>query len=510
MSQLKSGAVLNYAVIFLNMGVGLLYTPFMLRMMGQSEYGLYSLVASVISYLTILDLGLGNAIVRYTAQFRTQGKLQEQYEMFGMFLILYAVIGGIALLVGVGLYRQVDDWFGHSLTLDELEKIKIMLVFLIFNLVVTFPMSIFGSILLAYERFVFPKVVQIARILLNTAVMIVLLEMGYRAVAMVVVQTVFNLLSLWLNYHYCRKKLHIRIHFRRFRWNLLKEISLYSFWIFLSVIMDRIYWNTGQFVLALYVNTAAVAVFAVAIQLSILYMSFSTSISGVFLPKVTSMVTNRANRKELSDLFIRTGRIQYMVMALILSGFIVFGQDFIRLWAGTDYEQAYFISLLFFVSLTIPMIQNLGITILQARNQMKFRALLYLGIACVSLLLQFVWAGKYGGMGCAVAISGALLLGQGLVMNLYYHFKQGLDMLAFWKEIARMSVVPLFLCIMFRYVLNRIVLDGWVSLGTAILLFVAIYLPLFIRLGMNESEKNLLFTPLRKWKIGISHDRNQR
>ena len=83
-------------------------------------------------------------------------------------------------------------------------------------------------------------------------------------------------------------------------------------------------------------------------------------------------------------------------------------------------------------------------------------------------------------------------------------------MLAFWKEIARMSVVPLFLCIMFRYVLNRIVLDGWVSLGTAILLFVAIYLPLFIRLGMNESEKNLLFTPLRKWKIGISHDRNQR
>ena len=174
MNQLKAGAALNYVVIILNMLVGLLYTPYMLRMMGQSEYGLYSLVASVISYLTILDLGLGNAIVRYTAQFRTQGKLQEQYEMFGMFLILYAVIGGIALLVGVGLYRQVDDWFGHSLTLDELEKIKIMLVFLIFNLVVTFPMSIFGSILLAYERFVFPKVVQIARILLNTAVMIVL------------------------------------------------------------------------------------------------------------------------------------------------------------------------------------------------------------------------------------------------------------------------------------------------------------------------------------------------
>jgi len=506
MSQLKAGALLNYAVIFLNIGVGLLYTPFMLRMMGQSEYGLYSLVASVISYLTILDLGLGNAIVRYTSQYRTEGKQKEQYELFGMFLVLYSVIGAIALMVGVGLYHQVDPWFGHTMSLDELEKIRIMLLFLIFNVVVTFPMSIFGSILLAYERFVFPKMVQIVRIVLNTVVMIVLLEMGYRAIAMVVVQTIFNLLSLWLNLYYCRRKLNIRIHFRRFQWGLLKEISIYSFWIFLSVIMDRIYWNTGQFVLAMYVNTAAVAVFAVAIQLSILYMSFSTSISGVFLPKVTSMVTSRIDCKELSDLFIRTGRIQYMVMALILSGFIVFGNDFICLWAGPEYKEAYLIGLLFFVSLTIPMIQNLGITILQARNQMKFRSLLYLGIAVLSLVFQFVLARKYGGIGCAVAISAALLLGQGLIMNIYYHYKQSLDMVKFWKEIAKMSWIPAMMCISALMIFSWISLDNWISLGIAILLFITIYIPLFYLFGMNNSERNLLLNPFLQMKARICHD----
>lgn len=73
-SQLKAGAFLNYVVILLNLAVGLLYTPYMLRMMGQSEYGLYSLVASVISYLTVLDLGMGNATIRYTAKFRAEGK----------------------------------------------------------------------------------------------------------------------------------------------------------------------------------------------------------------------------------------------------------------------------------------------------------------------------------------------------------------------------------------------------------------------------------------------------
>ena len=85
MNQLKAGAALNYAVILLNIGVGLGYTPYLLRMLGQSEYGLYSLVASVISYLTLLDLGLGNAVVRYTAKYRAEGKSGNNTNCSGCF-----------------------------------------------------------------------------------------------------------------------------------------------------------------------------------------------------------------------------------------------------------------------------------------------------------------------------------------------------------------------------------------------------------------------------------------
>ena len=129
MNQLKAGAALNYAIILLNTIVGLLYTPYMLRMMGKSEYGLYSLVASVISYLTILDLGLGNAVVRYTAKFRAEGKQREQYEMFGMFFVLYVIIGAVALLLGSALYFNVDAMFGATMTVEELYKARIMIPF---------------------------------------------------------------------------------------------------------------------------------------------------------------------------------------------------------------------------------------------------------------------------------------------------------------------------------------------------------------------------------------------
>ncbi len=500
-NQLKAGVVLNYVVIILNTVVGLLYTPYMLRMMGQSEYGLYSLVASVIAYLTVLDLGFGNAIVRYTAKFRAEKKTEEQYEMFGMFFLLYLVIGIIAFGIGLGIYFNVGTLFGDTMTAVELDRARIMMLLLVANLAFTFPMSIWGSIIQAYEDFVFQKSLNIFRVILNTAVMICLLHFGYKAVAMVVVQTIFNVLTLVLNFIYCRKKLNIHIYFRfkHFHWGFLKEVAIYSFWIFLNAIMDRVYWSTGQFVLGAMVGTAAVAVFAIAIQLEGMYMQFSTAISSVFLPKVTAMVATNRSRKEISDLFIRTGRIQYIVLAYILSGFIIFGRQFIELWAGAGYSDAYIISLLFFIPLTVPLIQNLGITILQARNEMKFRSVLYIIIALVSLAMQIVLTRFFGGIGCAMGVSGALVVGQILIMNVYYQRRQDLDIKTFWKEISKMSIIPIVLIFSSMLVIRHFfALDSWGKLILGIAAFSLVYIPLFFRFSMTDDERNLFISMFHK------------
>lgn len=500
-NQLKAGVVLNYVVIFLNTIVGLLYTPYMLRMMGQSEYGLYSLVASVIAYLTVLDLGFGNAIVRYTAKFRAEKKTEEQYEMFGMFFLLYLVIGIIAFGIGLGLYFNVDTLFGNTMTAVELGRARIMMLLLVANLAFTFPMSIWGSIIQAYEDFVFQKSLNIIRIILNTAVMICLLHFGYKAVAMVVVQTIFNILTLVINFIYCRRKLNIHIYFRfkHFHWGFLKEVAIYSFWIFLNAIIDRVYWSTGQFVLGAMVGTTAVAVFAIAIQLEGMYMQFSTAISSVFLPKVTAMVATNRSRKEISDLFIRTGRIQYIVLAYILSGFIIFGRQFIDLWAGAGYSDAYIIALLFFIPLTVPLIQNLGITILQARNEMKFRSVLYIIIALVSLAIQIVLTGFFGGIGCAMGVSGALVVGQILIMNVYYRRRQDLDIKTFWKEISKMSIIPIILIFSSMLVIRHFfALDSWGKLILGIAAFSLVYIPLFFRFSMTDEERNLFISMVHK------------
>lgn len=500
MNQLKAGAFLSYVVLGLNTLIGLLYTPFMLRMLGQSEFGLYSLAASVIAYLTVLDLGFGNAIVRYTAKFRAEDKQEEQYEMFGMFFLLYLFISILAFVLGILLVTNVDSLFDTHMTTDELSKMRLMLLLMAFNLAFTFPMSIWGAIITAYENFVFQKIINIARILLNPIVMIVLLLFGYKAVAMVVVTTFFNVATLVINWIYCKRKLHVRLRFTHFKWSFLKEVSIYSFWIFLNAIMDRIYWSTGQFVLGIFQGAAVVAVYAVAIQLHNLYIMFSTAISGLFLPKVMAMVARNDDRKVISDLFVKTGRIQYIIIAFILAGFIIFGRQFILLWAGKGYEKAYWISLLFFIPLTVPLIQNLGITILQARNEMKFRSILCVIIAIASLGLSIPMAKSYGGIGCALATALALTVGQIVVMNIYYQKKQDIDIIRFWKEIGKMSIIPFVVTLFSLLLIWKIEIDisNITRLASGIVLFSLFYFPLSWFGSMNASERSLFSSMILK------------
>ena len=497
-SQLKIGALLSYVVLALQNLVGLIYTPFMLRMMGKSEYGMYSIAASIVAYLAVLDLGFGNAIVRYTAKYRAEGKKEEQYSMFGMFFLIYCVIGLITLLAGGILYFNIEKVFEYSMSEMELYKTKIILILMAFNLAISFPFSLFGSIITAYEQFIFQKIVVIARIILNTMTMIVLLTLGYKAITMVVVATIFNILTLVCNFFYCKKSLKIKLIFGGFQWKFLREVSVFSLWIFTTVIMDRVYWSSGQFILGAYVGTAAVAVYAVAIQLQHIYMGCSLAISGVFLPKVTAMVVNGNDCRAVSDLFVKVGRVQYCLIGLILFGFFLFGRSFITLWAGLGYDDAYIIAMIFFVPFTIDLIQNIGIVILQARNQMKFRSLLGLFAAIISFVLQLLLAKYYGGIGCALGVAIVLFLAQGLIMNVYYRMKQGIDISFFWREILKMSIVPCIVTIVAYFVIERLTLNSWLSLGLGIMAYLAVYLPLFFIFSMNAYEKKLILNAFSK------------
>lgn len=498
--QLKAGIVLSYLTLALSNIIALVYTPFMLRMMGQSEYGLYSLVASVVAYLTVLDFGFGNAIVRYTAKYRAESRDGEQASLFGMFVVLYIAIGVISLVAGLGLYFNVDVLFDKSMTPDELDKARVMMLLLVFNVVFTFPLSVFPSIIIAYENFIFHKIVNLGRVLLQPCIMVPLLLMGYKAMGMVVLTTVLNLTTLLICCWYCFARLHVRIHFGRFHWPLMKEIAGYSFYVFLTIIVDRAFWSTGQFILGMLNGTKDVAIYSLVVQLCNYYMSFSLAISGVFLPKITQFVAEGRSIREISDMFIRVGRIQYIIMAYILTGFALFGRDFVFYWAGPEYAEVYPLTLLIMIPQTIPLIQNLGISVLQAQNRQRFRSFLHIIVSMLSVFVGYMLTKRFGIIGCAVSTSGALLIGHGIILNWYYHKKIRLNILLFWKQIAWLTLPVGLAAIAIGGVSLLIGSSSLTLIFTEVILFSIFYFILMWYMGCNNFEKDQLIVPILKLK----------
>ena len=498
-NQIKIGAILSYVIIIVNMLIGVLYTPILTAKLGQTEYGLYSLVTSIISYLTILDFGFGNAIIIYTTRYKNNNEIDKEQKLHGMFFIIYTVIGIIAGIIGAILWLNIDNLFGNTMGPDELEKAKILMGILTFNLVITFPLSIFTSIITSYEKFVFSKLLNLIRIILNPIVMLVLLNFGFKSIALVILTTVLNIGTLILNFIYCKRKLNIKLKFGKIDFKLLKEIMAYSVWIFLNSIMDKINWSVSQFILGIYSGSIAVAIYAVANQLNQMYMSFSTAISGVMLPKVTKMESNNASDKEFTDVFIKTGRVQYIVMALIISGFVLYGKEFITMmWVGPDYAESYIIACILMIPLTVPLIQNVGLDILQAKNKYKFRVMVLMAFAIINVILSVILSKMYGGIGAASATAVSLICGQIIFMNIFYHKKIGINIIEFWKNILKMTIPMVFAVVLAIVLKNILQITNIGILIFEILIYVIIYGLIVYKFSMNNYEKELILKPIKK------------
>ena len=498
MNQIKSGAILSYISLILSVGIALIYTPILINNLGQSEYGVYSLMAAFVGYLTILDMGLGNAIVRYVARTRANNDREQESKLSGMFLMLFLILGVLVVIAGSIMYYQIDLLFGNKLEFEDLQLAKTMAIILIANFALSFPLSVFGAIVQAHERFVFLKLTNIIRTFLTPVIIVPMLFLGYGSVMVVALTSIMNILFLLLNVWYCFNKLNVRVKFEKFDKKLLKEVLIYSIFIFINAIMDKIYWSTDQVILGAVSGAGQVAIYAVAMQFIMIYMSMSTAISGLFLPKVSIMEMNGATNKAFSDLFIKIGRIQSLVMAFILGEFIVIGLPFIELWLDETYRDVYVIALIIMIPFTIPLIQNIGISILQAKNLHGFRSIAFIITAIINVIISIPVAKDYGYIGVSLITGITLFVNQVIILNTYYYIKLKINIPHFWMSVLSNFIVTIIAVALIIGVRMHLHLPSILVIFVNGVGFALIYLILLWLFVIKPEEKLMIRKKLQK------------
>ncbi len=497
-SQLKAGAVLSFIALVLNSVVSLLYTPVMLQTLGQAEYGLFVLATSTIGYIGILNFGLGNAVIRYIAKYKVMNDEDGESRLYGMFTIMYAILGLLAFVVGMIITFFGDSLFGGSLSPAELDKIQTLMFITVLNLTLSIGLGVFSFIILAHEKFIFQKFIVIIGAVSSPLISWPFLLNGYDSVAIITITTLVNMAVIACNIYFCLKVIKIKMSFKRMEIPLIKEVLFFSSFLFINLIVEKIYWSTDQIILGVYTGTVAVSIYALGASFSGYFAGFSQAICNVFLARVSGMVARKARDEELSDLFIKIGRIQFIVLSFALSGFVVFGYEFIDLWIGKEYEESYLIAILIAVPLIISLMQEMGNIILQAKNIQKFKTFVYLGVAIFNVLLSLLLVGRWGALGCAVATAVAFLVNL-LIMNIYYWKKINLDVPKFWLEMLKMSFPFVATLTVGLYINDVLPMETWSLFFLKISIFSIIFLTLMWFAGMNKYEKQLTMSILNRF-----------
>ena len=438
-NQLKGGAALSYVSIFLTNVIGLILTPFIIRSLGSSEYGLYTMIGALIGYMSVLDFGLNNTVVRFVAKFKAENDKKGQENFLAHSFIMYTCISILITIIGTFLYFNLENLYRETLLPDQIERAELMTLILIFNLAISLPGGAFGGICYGYEEFILPKTINIVRYIVRSVLVIVILMYGGNSIGLVILDTIMNLLIIAANGYIVFRILKVKVKMHFYDKKMFKNILGFSLWLFVFAIVHQLRWQFGQLIIGLYFSTTIVAIYAVGIILGNYLGSFSSAISSVFLPRAIQMTVKNIPTKELTDTFIKISRIVLIILLYVLGGFVVVGKSFVFLWVGQEYEMAYYYAIIIMIGLTPILCQSFASNILDAKNIFAFRGSLLLISTVIGTIVGVLLIEKYGPISFVISTV-VFMYVERLIMIPHFAKKANLQMRRYYKEIS-----PLFL-----------------------------------------------------------------
>ena len=488
--QIAKGAIISYIAIFLNIAITFFYTPWMIRQIGVSDYGLYSLTSTFIAYF-IIDFGLAGAIARFIAKYRAEGRQDKVENMLGLTTKIYLFIDCLIFAVLFICYFFLTNIF-KGLTNEELEKLKVLYVIASSFSILSFVLHPMNGAMMAYEYFVENKLLDMFQRVGTVVLIVIALLLKGSVFELIFITGAIGFLSSVAKFVIFKYKSKIHINWKFYDKIETRILLTFSFWVFINSLAQGLRLTMMPTVLGALANSTQISVFSIGMTIEAMVYTLSSALNGLFLPKVTRMVHGDNGPKEVTDLMIRVGRLQLYILSLILLGFLLIGDVFIKLWIGEDFHSSYYVVLLLTLVNYVSLTQSIAGDMVYAENRIKYVAMFTLGSSILSLLIAILLASQLGAVGCAVAYCIAMSCNQ-IIVNFFFKKSLKIEIGRFFKNCHfRIFPVLLLITLLFMLIKTMAGINNWVSLVLFTATYVISYLFVCYVFLFNEEEKRLI------------------
>lgn len=489
-NNMKIDVIISYLSLIISVFITFFLTKYQLKYLGKEQFGIFNLIASVIGYINILDLGIGQTVIRYVSLYKAQNDIESVERLYGYSLKNYIKISFVGIIIGILIYLNSSFIF-PNLSSNEMYLFKVCFLISLLNVVLQISGAAFNAILSGYSKFKFIRLTNLFKNAFRALLIILLLKMGFNIISIFVIDLILNQALNLMNFFYIKNKLKLKLRFHNIEKTLKKELSSYSFFVFLGIITDQIFWRTDNIILGIMSTTAVVGVYSISSQLVNQYLTICATFSSVFLPAITEMTTLKDAKEKLNKFFINASRYQFILVLIILINYIFLGKEFITLWIGSDYIDVYYLGLIIFSSLTVPMFQTTGYQILYAMKKHKVRSILYVFNAVVNIIMSIIFFKYFGAYGPALATALAMFIGNTVLINIYYKKALGLKLLNFFNQVCSKTLASGVLVACAFLILNKFMVNiTWIDFLTKATLANTLFLILIFIIVLTKEEKN--------------------
>ena len=489
--QKTLGVILSYAAIAAELVSGLLYTPIVLKLLGQSQYGIYSLVISFTGYLTIFNAGANAAYIRFYVQMKETDR-QKVDGLNGLFLLVFTVIAAIGVGLGLLIAQYSPQLFGEKFIPQEYELVRKCFFLLSVYIGVSVFNSFFNSILIANEKFIFGKAINLLTTIALPLITAPLLILGHDCTVIIAVRIFVTASILVVNVLYCLKVLKTKYKLVQYSKELLQSIFWFMSVMLLNSVTDQLNWQIDKIILARTQGPIQISIYSVGATFNTIYMQLGMAVSGIFIAQVNRLVSRNAQR-ELDDLFVRISRLNMYITCLVMLGFTFFGKAFVLRWAGQEYLNSFLVGWLLMFPLTLTMTLGLQLEIGRAKNLHYIQIRINTILCIMNMLVSIPLAMKWGALGSALGTFITEVIVCFIVQPIYIWKVLRMDMCRVFFELIKVlpaMIIPAITGVL----LNKfeVIKPDFISIVFFGAIYTLVYIISIWIFAMNQDEKTLI------------------
>ena len=481
----------NVSKLVVYLAIAFFMTPFYVRTLGLTLYGIWAMIMSVVGYMTLMDLGMQTAVMKYVAEYEGKKDREGLSQVIASALAFYgliAIVGGSALFVLV--------WYGlplFNLDSNYIETVRWVLLIMGLDMFLVFPGTVFQGALTGLQLFYLTNAITICVSMITAGTIYFYLSIGYGLITMALISLTGNIVQYGIFYSLVRWRYRVfKFKSDYFMAAKLKQMISFGAKSFLIMISGRIHIGSDALIVGTFMSAAAVPFYTVPASLINYSRNLLWSMTQSLLPLFSNLEA-RNDLYRMRSTFLLYTRYTCLCFFPLIALILVYGRPFLNLWMGLEFGDKggpiiNLLALAVGVSAFYPLSGRL-LTGTAKQGVMVWTGILssivFLGLGCL-----FIWLFGLSGLAAAFLISS--------IIPFYFVLRESLAVLDlkvtdyFTKSISMPTCVAAITGVILFGIASLYYPTGYMSLLIQISMGVLLYALLGYMFVLSRNEKNII------------------